>query len=171
MNTNRPKKPLDPRAVVDGVARGIRDPNTLLSEAARKARDSLVETPDDLASEALTARRVMTSALREEDIGKPLHGPDELVRFPKYLIDFFAALGTSEAATLLILASLTDDELAALLKVARREADRTVFHRVWSATWKAGLAIALPVYGLAKWGYEQIPFLKELFNYLKGHAG
>lgn len=150
----------------------MREPETLLADAARKARDSLVDPPDDdLAQTVLTARRLLGRELREEDIGKSLHGPDKIVRFPHYLIDFFAAVGTDEAATLLVLASLNDDELAALLKVARREADRTIFHRVWSAAWKVGLAIALPVYGFAKWGYEQVPFFKELFNYLKGHTG
>jgi hypothetical protein len=168
----RPKKPLDPRAVVDGAARAMREPETLLADAAKKARETLVDPPEnDLAQTVLTARRLLGRELREEDIGKSLHGPDELVRFPRYLIDFFAAVGTDEAATLLVLSSLNDDELAAILKVARREADRTVFHRVWSATWKAGLAIAIPVYGFAKWGYEQVPFLKELFGYLKGHSG
>jgi hypothetical protein len=169
MSSNRPKKPLNPRAIVNDVARGLKNPDHLLSEAAKAARKNLTELPRDNFAEGVEAHRELSAVLRQEDIGRSLHGPDEVVRFPRYLVELFAALGTTEAATLLILASLAPEELDALVKISRREADRTVFHRIWGATWKAGLAIALPAYAFAKWGFEQLPFMKEVYNFLKGH--
>jgi hypothetical protein len=171
MSPGRPKKPLDPRAVVDSVTRGLRVPEDHLPSSTRTARRQVTEPPEESFTAGVEARRTLDGILREEDIGESLHGPDRVVRFPRFMIEMFARMDPTKVATVMALASLEQAELAALIKLARREADRTVFHRIWSATWKAGLAIALPVYGIAKWGFEQIPFIKEIYSLMKGHGG
>ena len=111
--------------------------------------------PEESFVDGVEAHRNADALVRERDLGVSLHGTERLVRFPKHLQDLFTELDKPKAE--------------ALLRLAAREADRTVFHRIWSASWKTGVAIALPVYAVAKWGVEQIPFLKELYNLVKGH--
>ncbi|MCJ2088350.1 hypothetical protein MKK88_20515 [Methylobacterium sp. E-005] len=154
---------------MDSVTRGLHASEDHLPNSARDARRQVTEPPVESFTAGVEARRTLDGILREEDIGESLHGPDRVVRFPRFMIEMFAKMDPAKVATILALASLEQHELAALIRLARREADRTVFHRIWSTTWKAGLAIAIPVYGFAKWGLEQIPFLKELYNLVKGH--
>ncbi|MCJ2009217.1 hypothetical protein [Methylobacterium sp. J-092] len=139
--------------------------------AAPLIRQHYQETPDESFKDGVEARRTLDHFLREEDIGESLHGPDRVVRFPRHLIELFAALGRPETKTLLTLASLKAEEMDALLRIARREADRTVFGRVWGGAWKVGLGLALPTYAAAKWGWEQIPFLKQIIAAVKGTTG
>lgn len=145
MNASRrpppPASAVSPRRVADGAGKAL--------------RESMGE-PDDSFAEGVEAHRNADALVREGDLGVSLHGTERLIRFPKHLQDLFTDLDKSKAE--------------ALLRLAAREADRTVFSRVWSGAWKIGIAIALPVYGITKWGVEQIPFLKELYNIMKGHG-
>ena len=79
-------------------------------------------------------------------------------------------MGKAEVKALVALVTLKPELLSALMRVAQREADRTVLHRIWSVAWKAGSAIAIPIFVMMRWGIENIPVLRDAINYLRGHG-
>lgn len=88
--------------------------------------------------------------------GITLGGRDELVRFPPHLQILFAEMSPDMARF-----------LSNWLKAA---VARQTVGRWWKRTWKIGVGIIVATFAAARWGVEQVPFLKELSEIFRGHG-
>ena len=155
-----PKKQPDPAAVA---------PRRIADGAARALRDSMGE-PDDSFAIGVEAHRNADALVRERDLGVSLHDSERLVRFPKHLQELFAEMGKPEARVISALMALEPDEVAALIRIAQREAERTTI-AIWrSRIVKAAVGLAVTFFAVAKWGADQVPLIKEIVSFLKGHG-
>jgi hypothetical protein len=90
------------------------------------------------------------------DRGISLQGRDELVRFPPHLQILFAEMNPDMSRFLIIWLKAS---------VARQTVGKW-----WRRTWKIGVAIIVAAFACARWGVEQIPFLKEIASIIRGHG-